>query len=67
LLTSNIKREVCNVLDVFLSFLKTWALMLYLRYKNIVLILFFCGKELKNYILEDYDKKHPLPYAFEDP
>jgi hypothetical protein len=48
LLTSNIKIKVCNVLDAFLSFLKTWALMLDLRYKNIVIIFISVGKELKN-------------------
>jgi hypothetical protein len=57
LLTSNIKIEVCNVLDAFFSFLKTWALMLNLRYKNIVIIFISIGKELKIYIVEDYHKK----------
>jgi hypothetical protein len=55
LLASNIKRDVYNVLDVFLSFLKKFderktynllALMLDPRYKNLVIVSTFVGKEL---------------------
>jgi hypothetical protein len=55
LLASNIKRDVYNVLDIFLSFLKKFdekktynllALMLDPRYKNLIIVSTFVGKEL---------------------
>jgi hypothetical protein len=54
LLASNIQKEVYNVLDVFLSFIKKYderkthnmfALMLNMRYKNLGIIFNFLGKE----------------------
>jgi len=56
LLASNTKRKVYNVLDVFFSFLKKiderkshnmFALMLYLRYKNLIIVSTFVGNELR--------------------
>jgi hypothetical protein len=54
LLASNTKRKVCNVLDVFFSFLKKFderkshnmfALILYLKYKNLRIDATFVGNE----------------------
>ncbi len=70
LLASNIKRDVYNVLDVFLSFLKNFderktynllALMLDPRYKNLILVSTFVGKELGIAIAKMYDKKTFFP------
>jgi len=66
LLVSNIKREFCNILDAFISFLKEFdekkthimlALMLNMRYKILKIVSTFVGKELGVVIVEDYDKK----------
>ncbi len=66
LLASNIKREVCNVLEAFISFLKKFderkthnmlALMLNMRYKNLKIVFTFVVKELRVAIVKDYDKK----------
>jgi hypothetical protein len=63
LLISNIKREVCNVLDIF--FLKKFderkthnmlALMLDPRYKNLTIVFTFVGKVL-GVVVKEYDKK----------
>jgi hypothetical protein len=54
LLASNTKRKVCNVLDVFFSFLKKFderkshnmfAFFLYLKYKNLRIDATFVGNE----------------------
>jgi hypothetical protein len=64
LLAFNIKREVCNVLEVFF-FLKKFderkthvmlALMLDPRYKNLIIIVTFVGKVL-GVVVKEYDKK----------
>jgi len=66
LLTSNIKRNICNVLDAFFSFLSKFderkahdmfTLMLDLKYKNLkYFLLKFVGKELGVGVVEEYDK-----------
>jgi hypothetical protein len=70
LLASNIKRDVYNVLDVFLSFKKIFderktynllALMLDQRYKNLRIVFTFVGKELGIAIAKTYDKKTFFP------
>jgi len=72
LLTSNIQREIYNVLDVFLSFQKMFderkvhnmfALMLDMRYKNLIIVSTFVNKELGVAIVE-YDKKTLFPMLF---
>jgi hypothetical protein len=66
LLVFNIIREVINVLDSFLSFLKVYdkrkshnmiSLMLNLKYKSLCLISSFVGKEQGVAHVEEYDKK----------
>jgi hypothetical protein len=66
LLASNIKREVINVLDSFLSFLKVYDkrkahnmifLMLDLRYKSLHIVSSFVGKEQGVALVEEYDRK----------
>jgi hypothetical protein len=66
LLVSNIKREVINVLDSFLSFLKVYdkrkthnmiSLMLDLRYKSLHVISSFIGKEQGVAFVKEYDRK----------
>ncbi len=66
LLASNIKRELCNVLEAFMFFLKKFderkihnmvALTLNMRYKNLKMVFTFVVKELRIAIVEDYDKK----------
>jgi hypothetical protein len=65
LFTSNIKREVCGVLDGFLSFFKKYernkthnmlSLMLDLRFKSLKLVLSFIGREQAVFIVEEYDQ-----------
>jgi hypothetical protein len=66
LLAFNIKKEVINVLDSFLSFLKVYdkrkahnmtSLMLDLRYKSFRIISSFIGMEQGVAFVEEYDKK----------
>jgi len=66
LLASNIKKEVINVLDFFLSFLNVYdkektnnmiSFMLDLRYKNLHIVSSFVGKEQSVALVEDYDRK----------
>jgi len=73
LLTSNIQREIYNVLDVFRSFQKKFderkvhnmfALMLDMRYKNLIIVSTFVNKELGVAIVEEYDKKTLFPMLF---
>jgi hypothetical protein len=63
---SNIKKEVCIVLNYFLSFLKKYeekrthnmlSLMLDLRFENLHLISFFIGHEQGVAIVEEYDER----------
>jgi hypothetical protein len=71
LLASNIRREVINVLDYFLSFLKKCenkkvhnmiSLMLDPRFKSLHIISSFVGKEQGVALVEKYDRKtlHPM-------
>jgi hypothetical protein len=71
LLASNIRMEVINVLDSFLSFLRVYdkkkshnmiSLMLDPRYKNLHIISSFVGREQGVVLVEKYDKKslHPM-------
>jgi len=66
LLAFNIKKEVINVLDSFLSFLKVYDkrkahnmtfLMLDLRYKSFRIISSFIGMEQVVAFVEEYDRK----------
>jgi hypothetical protein len=66
LLASNIKREVINVLDFFLSFLKVYDkrkahnmifLMLDPRYKSLHIICSFVGREQGIALIEEYNRK----------
>jgi hypothetical protein len=66
LLASNMKRDVYNILDSFLSFVKKFddrksyymlTLMLHSRYKNLKIVSTFAGKELGIVIAKTYDKK----------
>jgi hypothetical protein len=70
LLAFNIKREVINVLDSFLSFLyvydkrkahNTIFLMLDSKYKSLRIISLFVGKEQGVAFVEEYDKKSLYP------
>jgi hypothetical protein len=70
LLVSNIKREVINVLDSFLSFLKVYdkkkahnmiSFMLNLRYKSLHIVSSFVRKEQGVALVEEYDKKSLYP------
>jgi hypothetical protein len=70
LLASNIRREVINVLDSFLSFLKKYEnrkthnmifLMLYPRFKSLHIVSSFVGKEKGVALVEEYDKKILYP------
>jgi len=69
-LASNIRREVINVLDSFLSFLKVYdkrkvhnmiSLMLDLRYKNLHVVSSFVGREQNVVLVEKYDRKSLYP------
>jgi hypothetical protein len=66
LLASNIRREVINVLDSFLSFLKIYdkrkahnmiSLMLDPRYKSFHITSSFVGREQNVALVEEYDRK----------
>jgi hypothetical protein len=66
LLISNSKREVVNVLDSFLSFLKKYEnkkahnmifLMLNPRFKNLHILSSFVGREQGVVLFEEYDRK----------
>jgi len=70
-LASNIKKEVINVSNFFLSFLKVYDkrkthnmiyLMLNLKYKSLHIVLSFVGREQGVALVEEYDKKslHPM-------
>jgi hypothetical protein len=70
LLASNIRREVINVLDYFLSFLKVYdkrkvnnmiSLMLDPRYKSLCIVSSFVGKEQGVAPIEEYDRKSLCP------
>jgi hypothetical protein len=70
LLASNIRREVINVLDFFLSFLKVHdekkthnmiSFMLDHRYKSFHIISPFVGKEQGVTLVEEYDRKSLYP------
>jgi hypothetical protein len=66
LLAFNIRREVINMLDSFLSFLKVYdkrkthnmiSLMLDPKYKGLHIVPSFAGSEQGVALLEEYDKK----------
>jgi len=66
LLASNIRREITNVLNSFLSFLKKYenmkahnmiSLMLHPKFKSLCMISSFVGKEQGVVLVEEYDKK----------
>jgi hypothetical protein len=68
-LASNIKKEVVQVLDFFLSFLKKYEerkahnmlpLMLDLRFKTLHLVSSFIGRGQSKTIVQEYDKKSLL-------
>jgi hypothetical protein len=70
LLPFNIRREVINVLDYFLSFLKKYenmkahnmiSLMLDLRFKRHHIISSFVGREQGVVLIEEYDRKSLYP------
>jgi hypothetical protein len=70
LLASNIRREVINVLDSFLSFLKKYenrrahnmiSLMLDPKLKSFHIISSFVGREQGVALVEEYDKKSLYP------
>jgi hypothetical protein len=70
LLASNIRREVINVLDSFLSFLKKYenrkahnmiSLMLDPRFKSLRIVSSFVGREQGVALVEEYDRKSLYP------
>jgi len=70
LLAFNIRREVINVLDSFLSFLKKYenrkahnmiSLMLNPRFKNLHIVSLFVGREQGVVLVEEYDRKSLYP------
>jgi len=70
LLGFNIRREVINVLDYFLSFLKIYdkrkghnmiSLMLNPRYKSLHIVSSFVGREQGVALVEKYDRKCLYP------
>jgi hypothetical protein len=70
LLTFNIRREVINVLDSFLSFFKKYEnkkvhnmiyLMLDPRFKSLCIISSFVGREQGVVLVEEYDRKSLYP------
>jgi hypothetical protein len=70
LLTSNIRREVVDVLDFFLSLLKVYdrrkahnmiSLMLDPRYKSLHTLSSFVGREQGVTLVEEYDRKSLYP------
>ncbi len=69
-LASNIRKEVCGVLDNFLSFLNEFdernshnmlSLMLDLRFKSFCLVSFFIGRVQRIAIVEEYDTMSLYP------
>jgi hypothetical protein len=70
LLAFNIKREVINVLDSFISFLKKYenkkvhnmiSLMLDPRFKSLPIVSSFVGKEQGVALVKEYDRKTLYP------
>ncbi len=70
LFASNIRREVCSVLDFFLSFLRKYeeskvhnmlSLMLDLRFKSFRLVSSFIGREESVSIVDEYDRRTLYP------
>jgi len=70
LLASHIRREVINVLDSFLSFLKVYdkrkthnmiSLMQDLKYKTLLYSILICSKEEGIIFIEEYDRKSLYP------
>jgi hypothetical protein len=70
LLVSNIKREIINVLNSFLSFLKKYenmkvhnmiSLMLNPRFKSHHIVSSFVGREQVVALIEEYDRKSLYP------
>jgi hypothetical protein len=70
LFAPNIKKEVCGVVDYFISFLKKYEekkahnmflLMLDPRFKNLHLLSSFVGREQNIYIVKEYDQKSLQP------
>jgi hypothetical protein len=70
LLASNIRKDVINVLDYFLSFLKKYEnmkthnmilLMLDPKFKSLCIISSFVGKEQGVALVEEYDRKSLYP------
>jgi hypothetical protein len=70
LLTSNIRREVIDVLNFFLSLLKVYdkrkahnmvSLMLDPRYKSFCILSSFVGREQGVALVDEYDKKSLYP------
>jgi len=70
LLTFNIRREVINVLDFFLSFFKKYenrkvhnmiSLMLDPRFKSLRIVFSFVGREQGVVLVEKYDRKSLYP------
>jgi len=70
LLASNIRKEVINVLDSFLSFLKEYGykkvhnmifLMLDSRFKSFRIVSSFVGREQGVVLVEEYDRKSLYP------
>jgi len=66
----NIKKEVCGVLDSFLSFLKNYeekkahnmlSLMLDTQFKSLRLVSSFVGREQGISIVQEYDQKFSQP------
>jgi hypothetical protein len=70
LLASNIRREVINVFNFFLSFLRVYdkrkthnmiSLMLDPKYKNLCIVSSFIGREQGVVFVEKYDRKSLYP------
>jgi hypothetical protein len=70
LLTFHIRREIINVLDFFLSFLKKYEnrrahnmifLTLDPRFKSLCIISSFVGREQGVALVEEYDRKYLYP------
>jgi hypothetical protein len=70
LLASNVKREICVVLDGFLSFFKKYegnkthkilSLMVDFRFKNLKLVSSFIGQEQVVSTVEKYDQQSLFP------
>jgi ATP-dependent protease Clp ATPase subunit len=70
LLASNIRREICGILNIFLSFQKKYegnkarnmlSLMLDPRFKSLRLVSSFIGRKQVVSIVEDYDQQSLFP------